>query len=267
MEVNNKVVVVTGGGNGVGRELVLTLLSKGAKVAAIDIDERGLRETFALSGENPNMTIYTTDIADREQVEALVGDILTEQGKVDVLINNAGIIQPFLDVDEIGSEKIDQIINVNLHGTLNMVRAFLPELKKRPEAHLTNISSMGGFFPVPGQSIYGASKAAVKLLTEGLYAELAGTNVGVSVVIPGGIATNIMKNSDLGSSVADVTDANDKTMKLLLTSKQAARLIISSVEKNKFRMFIGKDAKLMNVLYKVSPKLAIKLIGKVLQVK
>ncbi|MFZ2539372.1 SDR family NAD(P)-dependent oxidoreductase [Trichococcus shcherbakoviae] len=263
MEVKNKVVVVTGGANGVGRELVLTLLSKGAKVAAVDIDEIGLRETFTISGKNQNMSIHITDIAELEQVEALLQDVLVEHGQIDVLINNAGIIQPFLNVDEIGKEKIDQIINVNLHGTLNMVRVFLPELKKRPEAHLTNISSMGGFFPVPGQSIYGASKAAVKLLTEGLYAEMAGTNMGVSVVIPGGIATNIMKNSDLGINVEDV---NVKTTKFLLTPKEAARLIISSVEKNRFRMFIGKDAKLMNVLYKISPKLAIKLIGKVLRV-
>ena len=117
---------------------------------------------------------------------------------------------------------------------------------------------------MPGQSIYGASKAAVKLLTEALYAELADTNIGVSVVIPGGIATNIMKNSDLDIKTNDV---NAKGTNLLLTPKRAAELIISCMEKKKFRMFIGKDANLMNVLYKFNPKLAIKLMRKMLEFK
>ena len=263
MEVKNKVIVVTGGGNGVGRELVLTLLNKGAKVAAVDINEEGLGETYALSGRNKNLTLHTVNIADQEAVKALVKSVIKYHGQVDGVINNAGIIQPFIPVDEMDMDKINHVINVNFYGTLYMSKAFLPELKKRPEAHITNVSSMGGFFPVPGQSIYGASKAAVKLLTEGLYAELVDTKVGVSVVIPGGIATNIMKNSDPDIKTSDV-DA--KGMKMLLTPKQAAGLIISSMEKNKFRMFIGKDANLMNIMYKFSPKLAIKLIRKFLKV-
>lgn len=264
MFVKNKVIVVTGGGNGVGRELVLSLLNKGAKVAAVDMNEKGLAETFSLSGKNKRLSLHTVNISDQVALKELVGSVVAYHGHVDGLINNAGIIQPFINVDEMDMDIINRVMNVNFYGTLYMVKAFLPELKKRSEAHLTNISSMGGFFPVPGQSIYGASKAAVKLLTEALYAELVDTNVGVSVVIPGGIATNIMKNSDLEIKTSDVSA---KGMKLLLTPKRAADLIIQSIEKNKFRMFIGKDANLMNVLYKLNPKLAIKLMRKMLEVK
>lgn len=263
MKVKNKVIVVTGGGNGVGRELVLTLLNKGASVAAVDIDESGLRETYALSGKNKKLTMHTVNITDQEAVKALLESVIKHYGRVDGLINNAGIIQPFIKVDEMDMDKINRVMNVNFYGTLYMIKAFLPELKKRPEAHITNVSSMGGFFPVPGQSIYGASKAAVKILTEGLYAELMNTKVGVSVVIPGGIATNIMKNSGSGIKTADV---DVKGQKLLLTPKKAASLIITSMEENKFRMFLGKDANLMNILYKINPKLAIKLIGRILKV-
>jgi short-subunit dehydrogenase len=264
MKLQNKVIVVTGGGNGVGRELVLSLLEKGASVAAVDVDEKGLSETYALSGENKKLTLHTVNITDQEAVKELVKSVMKHYGCVDGLINNAGIIQPFINVDEIDMDKIKRVIDVNFYGTLYMSKAFLPELKKRPEAHLTNVSSMGGFFPVPGQIIYGASKAAVKLLTEGLYAELMDTNVGVSVVIPGGIATNIMKNSDQSIKTSDV---DVKGTNLLLTPKKAAHLILSSIEKNKFRMFIGKDANLMNILYKFNPKLAIKLIKGVLKIK
>jgi short-subunit dehydrogenase len=96
-------------------------------------------------------------------------------------------------------DAIERVLNVNLYGVIYMTKAFLPHLLTRPEAHIVNVSSMGGFFPVPGQSLYGASKAAVKLLTEGLYSELIDTNVRVTAVFPGAIATNISQNSGLRS--------------------------------------------------------------------
>ncbi len=261
MNLDKKVVVVTGGANGVGRELVLKLLKKGAKVAAVDLNQSGLQETFNLANKNKNLSLHTLNISIKEKVDSLVEEVKSIHGHVDGIINNAGIIQPFINVNELDYDVIERIMNVNFYGTLYMTKAFLPELKNRPKAFITNISSMGGFFPVPGQSIYGASKAGVKLLTEALYAELVGTNVQVSVVIPGGIATDIMKNSDLEIKTSDV-DA--KGINFLLTPKKAADLIITCIEKNKFRMFIGKDSNTMNVLYKFSPKLAIRLMKKML---
>lgn len=264
MQLKNKVIVVTGGGNGVGRELVLSLLNKGAKVAAVDLNEKGLDETFALSGKNKKLSLHALNVSIQEAVNGLVNQVSAYHGQVDGIINCAGIVQPFIDVDEMDIEIINRIMDVNFYGTLYMTKAFLPELRKRPEAHIVNVSSMGGFFPVPGQSIYGASKAAIKLLTEALYAELSDTNIGVSVVIPGGIATNIMNNSGIGSKTAGMST---KGISLLLTASRAASLIISCIEKNKFRMFIGKDANLFNIIYKFQPKLAIKLMKKMLELQ
>jgi short-subunit dehydrogenase len=121
--------------------------------------------------------------------------VIAAHGVVDGLINVAGIIRPFVKLNELDYDVIQRVINVNLYGTIHMVKAFLPHLLERPVAHIANVSSMGGFLPVPGQTIYGASKAAVKLMTEGLYAELLDTNVGVSVVFPGAVATEITSNS------------------------------------------------------------------------
>lgn len=137
---------------------------------------------------------------------AFANKVVAEHGHVDGIINNAGIIQPFVDLNDLGMDRIERVLNINFYGTLYMVKAFLPFLLERPEAHIVNVSSMGGFLPVPGQSIYGASKAAVKLMTEALHSELKGTNVSVSVVIPGGIATDIKKNSDIQYK----TETNDK---------------------------------------------------------
>ena len=178
MEVRDKVVAVTGGGNGIGRQVVLELLRRGAKVAAVDIRQESLDETIELAAAGDRLATFAVDITNRSATESLPAEIADAHGPVDAVINVAGIIQPFVPLKDLEFEAIDRVINVNLYGTINIVKAFLPTLLQRPEAHLANVSSMGGFLPVPGQTIYGATKAAVKLMTEGLYAELLETNVG-----------------------------------------------------------------------------------------
>jgi short-subunit dehydrogenase len=261
MKVINKNIVVTGGGNGVGRELVLNLLSKGASVIAIDINETALNETFKISGKNEKLITRVVNITDKEAVINFAEEIISVLGSIDGVINNAGIIQPFIELKDLKFDQIDKVMNVNFYGTLYMTKAFLPHLVTRPEAHIVNIASMGGFLPVPAQSIYGASKAAVKLMTEALYSELLDTNVNVSIVVPGGIATDIKKNSQITNESAS---ADEKSSKILLSPSAAAEKIITGMEKNKYRFFIGKDSNLMNFLYKVNPGFATRLMKRVL---
>ncbi|MCA9331207.1 SDR family NAD(P)-dependent oxidoreductase, partial [Candidatus Saccharibacteria bacterium] len=147
--------------------------------------------------------------------------------------------------------------NVNFYGTLYMTKAFLPSLLKRSEAHIVNVSSMGGFLPVPGQSVYGASKAAVKLLTEGLYDELLQTSVHVSLVFPGATATNITHNS--GVDMKTPAGSGGYSM---LSPDAAAKIIVNGIERNKPQIFTGRDSKLMNLLYRLSPVYATKLIAR-----
>src|SRR6478609_3856854 len=157
MMVRGKVWVVTGGGSGMGRELVLLLLQRGARVAAIDVSATALDETVALAAAGDRLTVHVVDITDRTAVEALPAAVVGAHGVVDGLINNAGIIQPFVPIAELDYSAIERVLDVNLMGTVHMVKAFLPLLLARPEAHLANVSSMGGFFPFPGQTMYGAS--------------------------------------------------------------------------------------------------------------
>ncbi len=259
MKVNNKVIVVTGGGNGIGQELVLNLLNKGAKVAAVDISEAGLQHTAELAGgKKANLSTHIVDVTDRAAVEALPAAVIEKHGAVDGVINNAGIIQPFVRVNDLDYAAIDRVININLYGVIYMTKTFLPYLLERPEGHVVNVSSMGGFLPVPGQSIYGASKAAVKLFTEGLYAELLNTNVRVTVVFPGAIGTEITKNSgvDMGDGNAAETESNYKT----LPPADAAEIIVDAMEKDAYRVLVGSDAKFMDFIYRLAPKRAVKMI-------
>lgn len=256
MILKDKKIIVTGAGSGIGKEVLLALLKKGAKAVAVDLRGESLQELKKFVGEE--LATYSLDISDRSAVEKLSKEV----GEIDGVINNAGIIQPFKKVNDLDYESIEKVMNVNFYGMLYMTKSFLPQLLKRPEGYIVNISSMGGFLPVPGQSVYGASKAAVKLFTEGLYAELLETNVHVSVVFPGATATNITKNS--GVEAPKVSGGQMKKFKSL-TADEAARLIIEGIENNKPQIFLGSDCKSMNFFYRLSPVRAIKMIAKQMQ--
>ncbi|WP_027108899.1 SDR family NAD(P)-dependent oxidoreductase [Lacticigenium naphthae] len=260
MKVNGKVVVVTGAGSGMGRALTLDLVKRGARVAAIDLNEETLAETKELAGESKGkISTHVMNITDHEAIKRLPEELKEIHGPVDALINNAGIIQPFVDVNDLDFEKIRQVMDVNFYGTLYFVKAFLPGFLERPEAHIVNVSSMGGFLPVPGQSIYGASKAAVKLMTEGLHSELKDTTVHVTVVFPGATNTNISENSQ---AEREMTPEDLKRMDDITSAEEAAHIILEGMEHNDYRILVGKDTRMMDKLYRLAPKKAAEMIAK-----
>ncbi len=259
MLIKDRVFVVTGGGNGIGREVVLGLLARGGRVAAVDLSETGLSETAALAGAaGDRLTTHPLNITDRAAVEKLPSEVEAAHGQVDGVINVAGIVQRFARVHDLGYEDIERVMAVNFWGVVNMTKAFLPALLQRPQASLVNVSSMGALVPVPGQSAYGASKAAVKLLTEGLYAELRGTPVAVTVVFPGGVGTNILANS--GVNIANRTTQSSGAQKTT-SPADAGRQIVEAVEKGSFRVRIGGDARLLDRLSRLMPQRATALIA------
>lgn len=259
MQVKGKTIVVTGGGSGMGRELTLLLLRKGAKVAAVDINETTLQETRSLAGgDAERLSTHVVNIGEREAVMALPEAVVKAHCCVDGVINNAGIIQRFVRIPELECGEIERVVKVNFWGTVYMTRAFLPYLMSRPEGHIVNISSMGGFLPVPGQTAYGASKAAVKLFSEGLHSELLDTNVHVTIVFPGAIATNISANSGVKMEGSNHTAETSK-IKMTLPSR-AAEIMVEGIEKNKYHVLVGSDAKTMFLLTRLMPEWAAKLI-------
>lgn len=256
MNFSQKKVIITGAGSGMGRELALQLCKEGAILALLDINKESLNETKRLANNDVNISLFEVNIADYNSLQKFKEDYYKLYDNVDILINNAGIIQPFVNFNELEDEAITRVMNVNFFGLVNLTKMFLPDLLKRPEANLVNISSMGGFFPFPGQTIYGASKAAVKLFTEGLYAELLDSNVSVTLVFPGAIATDIMKNSNVQMKASS---NNNSKIKMTLAS-DAAKQIIAGIRKKKFKVYIGSDSKMMNLMYKFNDKKAIKFI-------
>jgi NAD(P)-dependent dehydrogenase (short-subunit alcohol dehydrogenase family) len=260
MKLTDKVIVVTGGGNGIGREVVLALLTRGARVAAVDLRPEGLAETSALASAGERLTTHEVDVTSVEAVAALARDVVDAHGRVDGLVNVAGIIQPFVPFRDLDRAQIEKVMAVNFWGVVATCQEFLPLLLARPEAALVNVSSMGAFVPVPGQTIYGASKAAVKLLTEGLYAELKDTGVRVTAVYPGGVATHITENS--GVQMPGNPDLADSKAATSMTSPQdAAEQLVVGMEKGSYRVVIGKDARMVDRLSRLAPQRATDLIA------
>ena len=257
MEINKQNVIVTGAASGLGLELTKQLLAEGANVAAVDINEDNLKK-LKEDLDSKQLKTYVVDMGDVESIKKFRNEYKKDYSDVDIIINNAGIIQPFVKVQDLDDKIINKTMNVNFFGPLHLIRLFMSDLTKdKKEQYIVNVSSMGGFFPFPGQTIYGASKAALKLFTEGLYAELENTNVRVMVVLPGAMATNITKNS----KVEVATTVENSSFKMLSPVVGASE-IIKGIKKNKFKVFLGSDSKFLRFLYKINSIWAIRFINK-----
>lgn len=256
MQIKDKVFVVTGGGNGIGRQVALGLLSQGARVALVDLNEDGLNQTRALAGAGSNVSTHIVNVGDVDSVNALPEQVKAHHGSVDGVINVAGIIHRFAPVTELSRDQLERIVNVNMWGTVNMCLAFLPSLRARPEACLVNISSLSALVPFAGQNFYGATKGAIKQFSEGLYEELIDTNVAVTTVFPGNISTNISGNS--GVKMLDVGSRKVRAT----TPELAGSKIVDAVKKGSFRLVIGSDAKLLDALSRFSPAMATNIVAK-----
>ena len=261
MKIKGKNVIITGGASGVGKELTKQMLKLGCNVASIDINAENL-EKLKEELNSKRLRTYVVDMGSIESIKEFRENYKKDYSDVDIIINNAGIIQPFVKVEELDDKTINKVMNVNFFGPVNLIRFFMEDLTKdRSEQYIVNVASMGGFFPFPGQTIYGASKAALKIFTEGLYAELEKTNVRVMIVLPGAMNTNITTNSNVNFD----TDASSANFKMLEADEAAAQ-IIKGIEKNKFKLFLGSDSKFLKFLYKLNSKAAISFINKKMSV-
>jgi NAD(P)-dependent dehydrogenase (short-subunit alcohol dehydrogenase family) len=263
MQITDKVFVVTGGGNGIGREVVLGLLERGARVAALDLRADSLERTAELAGAGDRLTLHPCDVSDQEAVTRVFAEIVSAHQHLDGLLNVAGIIQKFVPLADLDTAEIEKVMAVNFWGVVYTTKAALPHLLTRPQACVINVSSMGGFTPVPGQTAYGASKAAVKLFTEGLYAEMRGTNVAVTIVFPGAIGTEISVNSGVTTAEAAAEQKAEGGSSFRMTSPEdAGAQIIEAVEKGPYRVTIGRDAAMLDRFSRIAPQRATEMIAK-----
>jgi NAD(P)-dependent dehydrogenase (short-subunit alcohol dehydrogenase family) len=265
-KVSNKVCVVTGAGSGIGRELALELGRRGARAVAIsDVNDQGLAETARLvEAEVPSVAVHEQhlDVADRQAFIAYAETIAGEFGVVHQLYNNAGIASGKTVLDA-SFEVYDKVIGINLFGVIHGTKVFLPHLIASGDGHVTNISSLNGFMAQDELSAYCATKFGVRGFTETLRIEMLRDKlpVKVTVVHPGGVKTNIataglQHAEELGYEVSEherrrVQAYNDKLLRM--PPAEAARIIIDGVERDRARVLVGNDAKLVDLIVRSFP--------------
>jgi NAD(P)-dependent dehydrogenase (short-subunit alcohol dehydrogenase family) len=248
-QLNDKVVAVTGAASGIGRALAVRLAAKGAHVALADVNDAGLRETAGLLGHpRGKVTSHIVDVRQREQVYRFAQDVEKQHGGADVVINNAGLTVR-ASLEDVSYEDFELVIGVNMWGVIYGTKAFLPLLRKRPEGHIVNISSINAMVPFMQNGPYNISKYAVLGLSETLMQELQGESIRVTCVHPGGIRTNIVRNS----KTANPSDVAMFDRVARTSADQAAKTILLGVERNKEQVFVGLDAKALATIKRLVP--------------
>ena len=253
-DVKGKVAVVTGAGSGIGRALAYDLARRGATLAISDVDAGGLAET-ARQVRVIGAPVHEArvDVADRAAVLRYAEEVVGEYGSVNIVINNAGIAFTG-DIVDMSFEQIERVIDVDFWGVVNGTKAFLPHVIASGDGHIVNISSLFGLMAVPGQSAYNAAKFAVRGFTEALRQEMlvAGHDVHVTCVHPGGIKTAIARNAGAVEGYDPASLAKEFDARLARTSPEAAaRSILRAVTGNRPRAVVGLDAKALDVLVRV----------------
>jgi len=250
-----KVAVVTGAGSGIGQALALELGRSGAKLAISDVDTEGLAQTETqLKAIGAQVKADRLDVTEREAFLAYADAVAEHFGKVNQIYNNAGIAFSG-DVEVSQFKDIERVMDVDFWGVVNGTKAFLPHLIASGDGHVINVSSLFGLMSVPGQAAYNSAKFAVRGFTEALRQEmvLAGHPVGVTTVHPGGIKTAIARNATAaeGLDVNELAKMFDK--RLARTSpKRAAQIILEAVRKNKARVLVGADAKVLDIIVRLT---------------
>ncbi|OFB39123.1 acetoin dehydrogenase [Mycolicibacterium sp. (ex Dasyatis americana)] len=250
-----KVAVVTGAGSGIGQALAIELGRSGAKLAISDVDTEGLAVTEErLKAIGAEVKTDRLDVTEREAFLLYADAVKEHFGKVNQIYNNAGIA--FTGDVEISQFKdIERVMDVDFWGVVNGTKAFLPHLIESGDGHVVNVSSLFGIFSVPGQAAYNSAKFAVRGFTEALRQEMAVAKhpVKVTCVHPGGIKTAIARNSTAAEGLDQKALAETFDRKLANTTPQrAAKIILEAVRKDRARVLVGPDAKILDVIVRIT---------------
>lgn len=211
MQLQNKVIIVTGSSEGIGEQVALRLAKDGAKLALIARNLEKLKEVQKQAQKigSPQVEIYSCDICNTRAINTTVSAINKDFGWIDILINNAGIWQKMMQLDEIETSTIDSVIQTNLTGVIHMTHQVLPLLRQTKESAIINIISQSGVVSQDGQSVYTATKFGIRGFTDVLKKDLKGTQVRVAWVYQAGTNTKMFENTGETMPIENFTDPAD----------------------------------------------------------
>jgi NAD(P)-dependent dehydrogenase (short-subunit alcohol dehydrogenase family) len=256
MNLRGRVAVVTGAGGGIGRAIALALARRGGHLTLVDIDAAGLADTARQAEALAVRAVARCmDVTDRAAVAALPAEVRAVHGRVDLLVNNAGVALGG-SFEQVSEADFDWLMAINFDAVVRLTRAFLPLLQTSDDARIVNVSSIFGIVSPAGQAAYSASKFAVRGFSNALRHELEGTRVGVTVVHPGGVATAIARSARVPAGVAAEELERRRAAadrKLRMPPARAGEIIVREVERRRARVLVGGDAVFVALLERLAP--------------
>ena len=254
-------VVITGCSTGIGKELTVQLVKNfGCNVMGVARNKQKLDLLKEELGDKFDYRRF--DISDENAWYDFSEEMQNIGYNVDVLINNAGMIQEFSQYADMDMQTIRKIVDTNFNSVIFGVAAFLPLIRKSKFGYIVNISSASAILPVCGETVYSATKGAVKAFSESLAQDLSGFGIGVSCVMPGPVKTDLYKQRDAGGSAKKDYELVEK---IGITAETAANRIIKAMRKRKVRVLIDAVAKLMDFGMRVAPSLTQKITCKAMK--
>jgi short-subunit dehydrogenase len=256
---------VTGAASGIGRAIALSLAKRGCNLALADVNEAGLSQSVEmLNMSHVRVSRHVLNVADREAVAEFPARVAEHHEGVDVLVNNAGVALGGR-FEQVSEDDFDWLFEINFYGVVRMTRAFLPVLRRSEQGRIVNLSSVFGLVAPAGNVAYASSKFAVRGFSEALRHELAGSNVGVTVVHPGGVATEISNNARVPAGIAPEDVARKKAAmnkNLRMPPQQAGEIIVRGIERDAARVLVGGDAIALSWLSRLMPVSYRKLLSR-----
>ena len=263
-QLNEKVFIITGSGDGIGRSTAQVAAQKGAHIIVNDLNPDAAEDTAKLiQNDGGKADHFQLDVTDRDAVFELAKRVETDFGSADLILNNAGVSMR-VSVEKMTLEEMEWMMGINFYGVLNGTQAFLSQIKES-NGHIINVSSILGLIGMSTQSAYNAAKFAVAGFSEALRIEMLEHDVRVSTVFPGGVRTKIASRTRLPQD-EDTEEARSKMQKgfnqmAFTTPMDAGKMIVKGIEKESPRILIGRDALHIDIMRRLFPARYVKYLG------
>jgi short-subunit dehydrogenase len=265
VEFAGKIVLVTGAASGLGRGIALAFARAGSDLVLVDIDEERLRETAAMVEEAGSRALTKrVDVSSRVEMEGLADEVLSQWGRVDILVNNAGVGMGG-ELVNVPMDDIEWITGINLMGEIYGTRLFLPQMVERGGGYIVNVGSLSSLVILPFHINYATTKHGLAGFSKALWAECRRHGIGVTLVCPGAISSNIGERTRAFPGNERQREMTERFERMLqergMDPMEAGQRVLEAVAADRFLLLLGSEAYLMYYLTRLFPNFMLRVVS------